>query len=219
MPSCKWSRKENAGNQQPVLMVGYTLDGISNQKQTKWLSWNVDGGVRGFDLARNPGLSNTTEYGAGEFPFPTIPLAGTWTQSASKASSLIRSHKTEESYPDLSNLGSELERAQGERDKANLDRDQAILGRDQAKLEPGQASLDWALMRAEREQEHKLQESEANCDRIKLEIKRLQRKQQEVASGKERKVKTMTDPLTTRLKPESRMEVDEAPRSSGRVVV
>ena len=26
-----------------VLMVGYTTDGISNQKQTKWLSWNVDG--------------------------------------------------------------------------------------------------------------------------------------------------------------------------------
>ena len=191
MPSCKWSRKENAGNQQPVLMVGYTLDGISNQKQTRWLSWNVDRGVRGFDLARNPGLCNTTEYGAGEPPFPTKPLAGTGTQSASKASSLIRSHKTEESYPDLSNLGSELERAQEERDKANLDRDQAILGRDPAKLErdqaipePGQAILDRDLMRAEREQEHKLQENEANSDQIKLEIERLQRKQQEVASGK-----------------------------------
>ena len=36
-----------------VLMVCYTLDGISNQEQTRWLSWNVDGGVRGFDLARN----------------------------------------------------------------------------------------------------------------------------------------------------------------------
>ena len=53
-----------------VLMVGYTSDGISNQEQTRWLSWNVDGGVRGFefDLARSPGLSNTTEYGEGEFP-------------------------------------------------------------------------------------------------------------------------------------------------------
>ena len=30
-----------------VLMVGYTTEGISNQEQTRWLSWNVDGGVRG----------------------------------------------------------------------------------------------------------------------------------------------------------------------------
>ena len=36
-----------------VLMVGYTSNGISNQEQTRWLSWNVDGSVRGFDLA-NP---------------------------------------------------------------------------------------------------------------------------------------------------------------------
>ena len=54
-----------------VLMIGYTTEGISNQEQTRWLSWNVDGGVRGFDLARNPGLNNNTEYGAGEFPLPT----------------------------------------------------------------------------------------------------------------------------------------------------
>ena len=51
-----------------VLMMDYTLNGISNQEQTMWLSWNVDGGVWGFDLARNTGLSKTTEYGAGEFP-------------------------------------------------------------------------------------------------------------------------------------------------------
>ena len=31
------------------------------------ISWNVDGGVRGFDFARSLGLSNTMEYGAGEF--------------------------------------------------------------------------------------------------------------------------------------------------------
>ena len=47
-----------------VFMVGYTTEGISNQEQTRWLSWNVDGGVSRFDLARNPGLSNNTEYGA-----------------------------------------------------------------------------------------------------------------------------------------------------------
>ena len=28
------------------LMVRFTSDGISNQEQTRWLSWNVDGGVR-----------------------------------------------------------------------------------------------------------------------------------------------------------------------------
>ena len=36
-----------------VLMVGYTTERISNQEQTRWLSSNVDGGLRGFDLARN----------------------------------------------------------------------------------------------------------------------------------------------------------------------
>ena len=48
-----------------VLIVGYTSDGMSNREQTRWLSWSVDGGVRGFDPARSLGLSNTTEYGAG----------------------------------------------------------------------------------------------------------------------------------------------------------
>ena len=43
-----------------VLMVGYKTDRISNQEQTRWLSWNVDGGEREFDLARNPGLNNNT---------------------------------------------------------------------------------------------------------------------------------------------------------------
>ena len=40
-----------------VLMEGYLLDGISNQEQTRWLSWNVDGGVRGFDLARRRNMA------------------------------------------------------------------------------------------------------------------------------------------------------------------
>ena len=30
-----------------VLMVGYTTDGISNQEQTRWLFWNVDGAIKG----------------------------------------------------------------------------------------------------------------------------------------------------------------------------
>ena len=51
-----------------VLMVVYTSYGIANQEQIRRLAWNVDGGVRGFDFARNPGSSNLTEYDAGEFP-------------------------------------------------------------------------------------------------------------------------------------------------------
>ena len=125
-----------------VLMVDYTTEGISNQEQTRWLSWNVDGGVRGFNLARNPGLNNNTEYGAGDFPLPARPPAGLAAQSTSRPSSMIRSQQTEEAYPDLSSLKRELERAQMERDKANLDRDSAKLERDQANLGREQAVLE-----------------------------------------------------------------------------
>ena len=45
-----------------MLMVGYTSDGITNQEQTRWLSWSTDGALRKFDLARNPYLRNTTEF-------------------------------------------------------------------------------------------------------------------------------------------------------------
>ena len=116
-------------------MVGCTSDRISNQEQIRWLSWNVDRGVRGFDLARNPGLGNTTEYGAGEFLLPTSPPAGVGTQSTSKLLSMIRSQQTEETYLDLSNLKWELERARRERLKGNLDREEANLERDEANHE------------------------------------------------------------------------------------
>ena len=87
-----------------VLMVGYTSEGIPNQEQTRWLSWNVDGGVRGFDLARNPGLNNNTEFGAGKLPLPTRPPARFAAQSTSRPLSVIRSQQTEEAYPVLSSL-------------------------------------------------------------------------------------------------------------------
>ena len=90
--------------------------------------------MRGFDLARNPGLSNNTEYGAVEFPLSTRPPAGFAAQSTSRPSSIIRSQQTEEAYPDLSNLKKDQVRAQRERDKTNLDRDGAKLERDQANL-------------------------------------------------------------------------------------
>ena len=94
----------------------YTSDGISNQEQTKWLSWNTDGGLRGFDLARNPGLSNTTEYGAGEFHLQTRPATRTAAQSSSKPASIIGAQQTEEANPDVSKLRRELERIQKKRD-------------------------------------------------------------------------------------------------------
>ena len=125
-----------------VLMVSYTTEGISNQEQTRWLSWNVDRGVRGFDLARNPGFGNTTEYGAGEFPLPIRPSARSASQSASRPHSMMRAQQTEETYHDLSNLKKLLERAQREKNKANLYRDSAKLERNQANLERDQANLE-----------------------------------------------------------------------------
>ena len=205
-----------------VLMVGYTSSGVSNQEQTRWLSWNVEGGLKGHDLARNPGLGSDTEYCAREYPLPTRPPAATATQSTSKPPSKFRSQQTEESYPDLGSMKRELEWAQRERDKAILDRDQATLERDQAKLDREQAilerdkaTLDRELPMAERVQKQRLQESVANCDQIKSELERLQRRQQAVASGKLKKKKT-TEPVVTGSRPESRMDMDEVPRSSGR---
>ena len=109
-------------------------------------------------------MSNTTEYGAGEFTLPTKPPVGTGTQPSSKPLSMIRSQQMEESYPDLSNLKTELERAQREPDHANLERDQTSLDRDQANLERNEVILDLDLFKAEREPAQKLQESGANCD-------------------------------------------------------
>ena len=130
-----------------VLMVGYTTDGISNQEQTRWLSWNVDGSIRGFDLARNPGLSNNTD--AGEFPMPVRPSVRSTGQSTSKTPLMSRAQQTGEAYPDVSVMKRELERTQRERNKANLDRDQAVLERDQAKVERDQARRELDMMRAE----------------------------------------------------------------------
>ena len=170
-----------------VLMVGYTTDGISNQEQTRWLSWNVDGGIRGFDLARNPGLSNNTEYGAGEFPLPIRPSARSTGQSTSKMPSMTRAQQTGEAYPDLSTMKRELERTQRERNKANLDRDQAKLERDQAKLkrdqavvEKDQARGELDMLKAEHLQEQRVRQNAANCEQLKSEFERIQQRQREL---------------------------------------
>ena len=205
-----------------VLMVSYTTEGISNQEQTRWLTWNVDGWVRGFDLARNPGLSNNTEYGAGEFPLPTRPSARSAGQSTSKPPSMTRAQQTEGTYPDLSNLKRELGRAQSEKNKANLDRDSAKLERNQANLEKDQAILerdraqrDLDMLRAEHQQEQRVRENAANCEQLKSELERIQRRQRELDRQKEKETRT-TERAVAGSRPESRMGVDEAPRSKGR---
>ena len=196
-----------------VLMVGYTTDGVSNQEQTRWLSWNVDGAIRGFDLARNPGLNNNTEYGAGEFPLPVRPSVRSTSQSTSKVLSMTRAQQTGEVYPDVSAMKRELERTQRERNKANLDRDQAVLERDQARRE-----LD--MMRAEQLQAERVRENAANCEQLKqalerdqAKLERIQRQQRELDMQKGARPK---ERVVTGSRPESRMEVDEAPRSKGR---
>ena len=135
---------------------------------------------------------------------------------------MIRSQQTEEAYPDLSNLKKELERAQRERDKSNLDRDGAKLERDQANLKRDKAILervhamrDLSMIRAEYQQAQKVRENEGNCEQIKSEIEKVQRRQREFPKQKERKMRT-TEPAATGSRPESRKEVDEVPRSSGR---
>ena len=80
-----------------------------------WLSWSTDGGLTGFDLARNPGSSNTTEYGAGELPLSTRQATWTSAQSTSKPSSIIRSQQTEEANPHISKLIGESDKARKER--------------------------------------------------------------------------------------------------------
>ena len=80
-----------------VLMVGYAWDGISNQQQTRWLSWGTEGGFREFDLTRSPGSGKTAEYGAGEFPPPTRPAMRAGVQTSGKPASIIRAQQTEES--------------------------------------------------------------------------------------------------------------------------
>ena len=203
-----------------VLMVGYTRDGISNQEQTRWLSWNVDGGLRGFDLARNPGLSNNTEYGAGDFPLPARQSAKSAGQSTSKPPSMTRAQQTEEAYPDLSNLKKEPKRAQREKNKTNFDRDQAKLERNQSNLERDQAIIerdqalrDLDMLTAEYQQEQKVRENAANCDQLKSKLEKIQRRQREL--DRQMGART-TERAAAGSRPESRMEVDEAPRSKGR---
>ena len=83
------------------IMAGYSSEGLSNHEQTRLMSWSTDGGLRGYHLARNPGLSFTTQHGAGAFPLsneipPPLKNAD-W-------SSLVRAQQTKGKYPDTTRL-------------------------------------------------------------------------------------------------------------------
>ena len=172
-----------------VLMVGYTSDEISNQKQTRWLSWSTDGGLRGFDLAINNCLSNTTEYGAGELPLPTRP-------TTRKGGPIC----VEDSIPTKRRIISRHHQTMKGNRKGPKGRDQAILERDQ--------------MIAELDQVRKLQEETETRNQLKSELGQVQKLQQETTKGREWEAKTPSEPLVTQSRSESKMEVDETPRAT-----
>ena len=69
------------------------------------------------------------------------------------------------------------------------------------------------MLRAEYLQGQRVRENEANCEQLKSEMEKLQRRQRELARQKEKRTRTR-EPAATASRPESRMEVDEAPRPS-----
>ena len=70
------------------------------------------------------------------------------------------------------------------------------------------------MIRAEYQQEQKVLENEANCEQLKSEMEKIRRRQREFARQKEKRTRK-TEPAATGSRTESRMEVDEVPRSSG----
>ena len=133
---------------------------------------------------------------------------------------MTQAQQTEKAYPDLSSLKRELGRTQRERNKANLDQDQAKLERNQANLERDQAVIEkdqarreLDMLKAEHQYEQRVRENAANCEQLKSELERIQRRQRELHMQKGARPKERT---VAGSRPESRMEVDDAPRSKGR---
>ena len=71
------------------------------------------------------------------------------------------------------------------------------------------------MLRAEYRQEQKVRENEANCEQLKSELEKIQRRQGEFDRRKE-KGSRAAERAAAGSRPESRMEVEEAPRSRGR---
>ena len=70
------------------------------------------------------------------------------------------------------------------------------------------------MIRAEYQQEQKVRENEANCEQLKSEIEKIERREREFARQKEKGMGT-AEQAAIGSRPESRVEVDEVPRSSG----
>ena len=93
-----------------------------------------------------------------------------------------------------------------ERNQANLERDQAIIERDQARP-------DIDMLKTEYQQERWVRENAAKCEQLKSELEKIQRRKRELDRQKGART---TERATASSRPESRMDVDEAPRSKGR---
>ena len=71
------------------------------------------------------------------------------------------------------------------------------------------------MLKAEYQQEQRVRENEANCEQLKSELEKIQRRQRGFDRQKEKGTRT-TERAAAGSRLESRMEVDEAPRSKGR---
>ena len=71
------------------------------------------------------------------------------------------------------------------------------------------------MLRAEYQQEQRVRENAANCEQLKSEFEKIQRRQRELDRQKEKGTRT-TKRAVASSRPESHTEVDEAPRSKGR---
>ena len=69
------------------------------------------------------------------------------------------------------------------------------------------------MLRAENQQELRVRENAANCEQLKSEMERIEQGQRELDAQKGARPK---ERVVTSSRPESRMEVDEAPRARGR---
>ena len=71
------------------------------------------------------------------------------------------------------------------------------------------------MLKAENQQQQRVRENEANCEQLKSELEKIQRRQREFDRQKEKGTRT-TERAAAGSRPESRREMDEAPRSKGR---
>ena len=71
------------------------------------------------------------------------------------------------------------------------------------------------MLKAEYQQEKRVRKNEANCEQLKSELEKIQRRQRKFDRQKEKGTRT-TERAAAGSRPESQMEVDKAPRSKGR---